>query len=163
MYGEKRKIMSKKQILSSVLLLFCLFLSVPAKALDFKKQVDFKVASVDVSRVVVNAAKVKSLKAEQQNKISELQTFITNAKADLAKEKNEAKRKTLEAGYNKQLNDKKAEIDKNYALKLAEIDKTIMQTIEKEAKKMGYNLVLPKTSVLYGAEDITEQIINLVK
>ena len=52
---------------------------------------------------------------------------------------------------------------KDYAKKLSEIDKNISATIEAQAKANGYDLVLSKSTVLYGGEDITAEIAKVVK
>lgn len=57
----------------------------------------------------------------------------------------------------------KTENDKVYAKKLADIDKSISATIQTQAKKSGYDLVLAKGIVLYGGNDITAEIQKLVK
>ena len=47
--------------------------------------------------------------------------------------------------------------------KLEEIDKNISEVIANEAKQMGYEIVITKKLVLYGGNDITEEIIKKVK
>ena len=48
-------------------------------------------------------------------------------------------------------------------LKSLTIDKSISATIQTQAKKSGYDLVLAKGIVLYGGNDITAEIQKLVK
>ena len=48
-------------------------------------------------------------------------------------------------------------------MKLQAIDKSITATIAQEAKAQNYNLVLSKSSVLYGGDDITASIAKNVK
>lgn len=126
-----------------------------------KAPAGFKVAVVDIQKVVENSPQINALKTQQKNKITELVTFVENAKASLTKETNEAKKKTLEEGYNKELNVKKAEIDRDFAVKLTDIDKSIKFIIK--AKSTGYDLVLTKNSVLEGGVDITNEVIKALK
>lgn len=124
---------------------------------------NFKVAVVDVSKVVASSSQVKALKNEQRTKSQELAKFIETAKANLDKEKDAAKKKALEAKYNKEFNAKRDAIAKNYETKLLAIDKNISALIDTNAKNNGYNLVLAKGAVLSGGTDITDQIAKVVK
>ncbi len=122
---------------------------------------DFNVAVVDIQKIVENSPQINALKTEQKNKITELITFVENAKASLTKETDTAKKKTLEEGYNKELNLKKQAIDKEYAKKLSDIDKNITDIIK--SKSTNYDLVLTKGSVLNGGKDITSEVIKSLK
>lgn len=124
---------------------------------------NFKVAIVDVQKVVANSAQVKALKAEQSKKSQELAKFIETAKANLDKEKDAKKKKALEEKYNKEFQAKRTAIAKNYETKLLAIDKSITGIIDTNAKNNGYNLVLAKGAVLSGGTDITEEISKAVK
>ena len=124
---------------------------------------NFKVAIVDVQKVVANSAQVKALKEEQKTKSQELAKFIETAKTNLDKEKDEKKKKALEEKYNKEFQTKRTAIAKNYETKLLNIDKNITNIIDENAKKNGYNLVLAKGAVLSGGTDITEEISKAVK
>ena len=124
---------------------------------------DFKVAVVDVQKVVANSAQVKALKDEQAKKGQELAKFIETAKAALDKEKDPKKRQALETKYNKEFQAKREAIAKNYETKLMAIDKNILTVIDTNAKKSGYNLVLAKGVVLNGGTDITDTIAKEVK
>lgn len=124
---------------------------------------NYKIAVVDVQKVVTNSEQVKNLKTEQQNKIKEIRTFVENAKKSVTGETDAEKKKSLEEKYNKELRQKTANIEKEYSKKLQEIDKNISGTIEKEAKAQNYNIVLAKGIVLYGGDDITSTIMKKVK
>ena len=124
---------------------------------------NFKVAVVDVQKVVSASAQVKALKAEQTRKGQELAKFIDTAKTAINKEKDAAKKKALEDKYNKEFKLKQQSIAKNYETKLLEIDKNISTLINTNAKNNGYNLVLAKSAVLSGGTDITDQITKVVK
>lgn len=121
----------------------------------------FSVAVVDIPKIVESSPQVSALKIEQKNKITDLVKFVENAKADVAKQETAAKKKSVEDAYNKELNVKKAAIDKEYAEKLIEIDKSIKEIIKLKATK--YDLVLVKSTVLEGGVDITEEIVKSLK
>lgn len=123
----------------------------------------FKVAIVDVQKVVADSAQVKALKEEQKKKSQELAKFIETAKTNLDKEKDAKKKKALEDKYNKEFQAKRTAIAKNYETKLINIDKNITNIINSNAKANGYSLVLAKGAVLSGGTDITEEISKAVK
>jgi len=123
----------------------------------------YRVAVVDVQQVVQSSAQVNQLKADQQAKANDLKTFVQTAQAALAKEPDETKRKALEDSYNKQLNDKRAAMEKDYTTKLAAIDKSITGIISAQAKADKYDLVLAKGIVIYGGTDITETVKKNIK
>lgn len=122
-----------------------------------------RVAVVDVNKVVAGSKQVNALKVEQQNKINSLRSFVATAKQNVSKEKDATKKKALEAKYNKELQNKTAAIEKEYAQKLQAIDANISNVISVSAKAKGYNLVLAKGVVLYGGTDITADVIKSVK
>lgn len=124
---------------------------------------NFKVAVVDLQKVVADSKQVKTLKEEQRKKVEDLTKYIQNAKASIAAEKDATKKKELEQKYTKELAAKKTTIEKDYAKKLKDIDKNISNTINSQAKNGNYNLVLTKGVVLYGGEDITSAISAAIK
>lgn len=124
---------------------------------------DFKVAVVDVQKVVTNSAQVKALKEEQRKKGQELAKFIETAKNNITKETDDKKKKALEEKYNKEFQAKREAIAKNYETKLLAIDKNISSVIDENAKANGYNLVLAKGVVLSGGTDITAEISKALK
>ncbi len=124
---------------------------------------NFKVAVVDVQKVVASSSQVKTLKTEQAKKGQELAKFIETAKAAIDKEKDAAKKKALEAKYNKEFQAKRQAIAKDYETKLLSIDRNISSIIDAKAKASGYNLVLAKGAVLSGGTDISDEISKQVK
>lgn len=124
---------------------------------------NFKVAVVDIQKIVSSSAEVQALKTEQKQKSDELVTFINKAKTAIDKEKDAKKKKALEDKYNKEFQLKRENIAKNYETKLLEIDKNISSVISSKAKSEGYNLVLAKGVVLSGGTDITDAISAQIK
>lgn len=124
---------------------------------------NFKVAVVDVQQVVASSAQVKALKKEQQAKTEEVIKYIDKARKDVASVSDEKKKKALEDKYNKELVTKRETLEKDYTTKLQAIDKNISSTIETQAKAKNYNVVLAKGVVLYGGDDITADIVKIVK
>lgn len=122
-----------------------------------------KIAVVDVAKVVTNSNQVKALKEEQTQKAQELTKWLEIVRADVAKQSNEVNKQKLTKKYEEELAKKREVNTQEYAKKLAEIDKSISATIEQQAKAKGYTLVIAKSSVLYGGDDITAEIAKVVK
>ena len=125
--------------------------------------VGYKVAVVDVGKVISSSSQVEALKKEQQAKSKELMAFVEKARDDVSAQKDDKKKQDLEQKYNNDLRAKKEAMDKNYAAKLTAIDDFISKQIDDAAKKDGYDLVLVKGAVLNGGTDITDAIIKAVK
>ena len=121
------------------------------------------IAVVDLQKVVDNSSQVKTLKNERSAKIKELNGIITKAQEEIAKQTDTKKIVEIQDKYTNQFNSKKAEIDKMYAAKLAEIESQIKSEIAKKAQKDGYEFVFAKSVVLYGGKDITSEISETVK
>lgn len=122
-----------------------------------------KIATVDIPAVVASSGEVNKLKETQKDKIEELKDFVKKAKADVESTKDSAQKKKLEDGYNKELNERKNKIDKDYVASLSGIEKNISSIIAQKAKENNYQIVLSKGVVLYGGDDITAEIKKTVK
>jgi len=120
----------------------------------------FTVAVVDIPLVVQKSPQITGLRTERQNKLNDLETFVLNARKDVAAQKTDEAKKALEDKYNKELNERKDAIDADFAKKLASIDNDITSLIRIKAKKLGYDLTLIKGSVIDGGSDITNEIIK---
>ena len=122
-----------------------------------------KVAVVDVPKIVSESKQVQALKDEQAKKSQELAKWLEVVRADVAKQQTEAGKEKLLKKYEADLAKKREANAKDYAKKLADIDKNISATIEAQAKLKGYDLVLSKSTVLYGGDDLTAEIAKVVK
>ena len=121
------------------------------------------IAVVDLQQIVSSSTQVKQLKQEHTKKMDELNKIITNARGEIANEKDPAKVLLLEDKYTKEFNTKKESIDRDYNNKLSAIEKNIKNEITKIAQKNDYEYVFAKSVVLYGGNDITQDIINSIK
>lgn len=135
-----------------------------AMALDLTKEAKgFSVAVVDIPAVVQKSPQITALRTERQNKLNDLETFVVNARKDVAAQKTDDAKKALEDKYNKELNERKDAIDRDFAKKLTDIDNDITTLIRIKAKKLGYDLTLIKGGVIDGGADITNEIIKELK
>ena len=151
-----------KKFISIALLAFVLGISTSNFAMS-GVPASYKVAVVDVQKVVTSSKQVATLKNEQTKKMEEIKNMVNKAQADISKETDNKKKEALIKKYENDIAYVKNTNDKNYTKKLAEIDKSISKTIQTESKKAGYDLVLAKGVVLYGGTDITDSISKIVK
>ena len=122
-----------------------------------------KIAVVDVQKVVASSRQVQDLKTEQQAKAQEVISFVEKARKEVAETTDVNKKQALEDKYNKELNERKEKIEKNYTRKLEDIDKKISAIIAGQAKAGNFDIVIAKGAVLYGGTDITDTVIKGVK
>lgn len=123
----------------------------------------YKVAIVDVSKVISNSSEIKSLKISQDKKMEEINTLISKAQNEIINEKDQNKIMKLEQNYRKEIEEKKLAMDEEYNNKVAKINENIKTLVSEEAKKNNYNLVLPTGMVITGGDDITKEIMKKVK
>jgi len=95
--------------------------------------------------------------------MEQIKKVYETAQNQALKEKDTKKRNEIMKNAENTVVKMKTENDKVYAKKLADIDKSISTTIQAQAKKSGYDLVLAKGVVLYGGTDITTEVQKLVK
>ena len=122
-----------------------------------------KIVVVDIQKVVSASAQVKSLNASQEAKNKELAAFIKNAQEDVNKQTDVNKKKSLSESYEKQLKTKREANIKDYTTKLKAADANITAQIGKKATELGYTMVIPKSTVIWGGDDITETVLKGIK
>ena len=120
----------------------------------------YKVAVVDVTKVMEQSKDIKNLKASQDKQLKELQTLISKAQNEIANTPDRDKAVELQLNYGKQIETKRNSIDEEYSKKIVQITSHIKNMISTQAKKTDYNLVLPTGMVISGGEDITENVIK---
>ena len=106
---------------------------------------------------------INALKLEQEKQMQNMQATIDKAKAEISKEQDPAKIAQLEEKYRNEINKQKLALDTSYNNKLTAIDNKIKTAVVEKARSMNYNMVLPKNTVLFGGDDITEQVATIIK
>lgn len=124
---------------------------------------EYKVAIVDIQKIVSNSSEIKALKTDQEKQVQAIQATIDKARAEISKEKDPAKIAQLEEKYRNEINQQKLALDTSYNSKLTAIDNKIKTAVIEKARSMNYNIVLPKNTVLYGGDDITDQVSTIIK
>ena len=122
-----------------------------------------KIGVVDVNQVVSSSQQVKALKAQQDAKKKELVKWLDTVKTDIQKQSRQENKVKLAQKYDKELIKKQEAAKNDYVKKLEAIDNSISKTITDTAKAKGYTIVFAKSSVLYGGDDLTQEIKKVVK
>lgn len=124
---------------------------------------EYKIAVVDIATILKNSKEINALKLEQEKQMQNMQATIDKAKAEISKEQDPVKIAQLEEKYRNEINKQKLALDTSYNNKLTAIDNKIKTAIVEKARSMNYNMVLPKNTVLFGGDDITEQVATIIK
>jgi Skp family chaperone for outer membrane proteins len=120
----------------------------------------YKVAVVDITKVMEQSKDIKNLKASQDKQLKELETLISKALNEIANAQDQNKALELQTNYSKEIETKRNAIDEDYSKKIVQITSNIKNLISNQAKKTDYNLVLPTGMVISGGEDITDNVIK---
>lgn len=154
----------KKRIIGTIITIsaFAIGYSINNIAIS-KASPEYRVAVVDIQRIVANSSEINALKIEQEKQLENLQKTINKARSEISKEKDSKKVMQLEEKYRNEINEQKIALDTAYNSKLTAIDNKIKTAVVEKARSMNYNIVLPKNTVLFGGDDITEQVSNIMK
>lgn len=120
----------------------------------------YKVAVVDITKVMEQSKEIKALKASQDKQIKELETLVSKAQNEIVNTHDQNKAIQLQANYSKEIETKRNAIDEEYSKKIVQITSNIKNFITNQAQKTDYNLVLPSGMVISGGDDITENVIK---
>lgn len=121
------------------------------------------IAVADVQAIVNSSTQVKALKEAHAIKLKELNLWLQNAQNEVNAEQDKEKQQALLQKYNAEFVLKKRDIALQYQQELKIVSENITQTVADEAKKKGFSMVIAKSIVIYGGEDITEEIAKIVK
>lgn len=155
--------LNKKTIVAASLILS---MAAPAVCADIKNepaQSAKKIGVIDVQKVVTSSKEVELAKKENDANKKLLVNYIKLSAEKMNKEKDEKKREELKKQFTNELTAKKESMDKVYADKLMKINNDMNVQVSKLAKDKNYDLILTQDAVLYGGDDLTKDLIKLVK
>lgn len=122
-----------------------------------------KMAFIDVNYLVNQSKEVRELNADTAQKNKDLQIWLSKVNTEVMEQASQEEQQKLVNQYNNEFAAKQAAIKQEYAVRLQKIDAHITAIIAEEAKKLDYDCIFAKGTLLYGGEDITLQIAELVK
>jgi Skp family chaperone for outer membrane proteins len=122
-----------------------------------------KVAVVDIISIVSKSEQVQNLKAQQAAQTEALGQWLQAAQEEVNKIKDDKQKDEKTKQYAAEFAQKRDAVVQQYSAMLADVDKSITETIIKVAKSKGYKVVLPKNLVIYGSSDITEEVEKEIK
>lgn len=122
-----------------------------------------RIAVIDTAKIISNSSEVKSIKAEQQAKMKEIEAILAKAQEEISKETDASQAAKLEEKYRNEVNKQKIELDTSYNQKISILNDKIHLAAENKAKSMNYDLVLPKDIVFWGGDDITSEVEKEIK
>ena len=155
----------KKQIIilsSAVVISLVMGYSINNIAIS-KAQPEYKIATVDIQKIVANSTEIKSLKAEQEKQMQNMQSTIDKARTEISKEQDPVKIAQWEEKYSNEINNQTLALDTSYNTKVKAIDSKIKTAVVEKARSMNYNIVLPKNTVLFGGDDITDEVSQIIQ
>ena len=153
----------KKNLLTLVLCFFAFGLGFGFNNVAFSDGSNIKIGYVNVAKLLETSKALKAAENQRTKSTTEMLKWYDTASADIQKQTTPEARKNLVKKYEDQLTKKKTAIRDAYTKKVSEIDKQLNDVITQKASAMGYNIVLRKDAVLFGGDDITAQILPLVK
>jgi outer membrane protein len=128
---------------------------------NFRAQAD-GVAYIDVNKVLNSYTKAQELAADLKVKEAELQKLIADAKKDI-KLANISDKQQLEDKYNKELKEKQESYKQQYLNEFQDIQNTVESAVKTVAKNKNVSVVFNKTSVVLGGDDLTDDVITILK
>jgi len=121
-----------------------------------------QVGVVDLDKIVNNYTKAQDVSADLKVKEAELQKFLADAQKQLKDTASPVEKKNLENKLTQQFKAKSDEFKDAQIKQWKQIEDNIFSSIETVSKTNKLDVVLVKSSVLYGGTDVTNQILNLL-
>ncbi len=153
----------KKTLVTLALCSFAFGLGFGVNNLAYSDNAPVKIATVNVGQLLASSKTLKAAEDAKAKSTKDMLTWYNTASADINKQATKQAKEAAVKKYEAQLTQKKKTIKDAYAKKVNEVDKQLDIAITTKAKALGYTIVLRKDVVLYGADDITAQILPSVK
>lgn len=153
----------KKSLSTMLLCSFAFGLGFGINNIAFSDGTPIKVGYVNVPKLLAASKTIKAADETKARQTKEMLAWYDTASADIQKQQTPQGRQALIKKYEAQLTSKKEAIKNEYVKKVTQVDAQLDTAINQKAKAMGYTLVFRKDSLLFGGDDITGQILPLVK
>lgn len=153
----------KKSLTTLALCSFAFGLGLGVNNIAFSDGTAPKIAYVNVGQLLAASKTIQAAQSAKTKQTEEMLKWYDTASADIQKQQTQAGKEALIKKYEAQLTTKKKTIKDAYAKKVNEADKQIDAAITDKSKALGYTYVFRKEALLVGGDDITAQILPLVK
>ena len=122
-----------------------------------------KIAYVDINKLILSSDIIKQANSTREKQAQEMFKWYTAANEDIENQKTQDDKESLIKKYEIQLDQKKKSIKDSYNKEVKKADIQMESAISKKSKELGYTLVFKKDALLFGGEDITAQVLPLIK
>jgi outer membrane protein len=142
---------------------FALILFINAVLLSCNSQAFAEgVACIDLNKIINNYSKAQELSADLKIKSDELKKMSLEAKKniDLAKISD---KKQLESKYGKEFKVKQELYKQQYLDKLKQVEINVQEAVKTVAKNKNVATIFNKNSIIMGGEDLTDDVISVLK
>lgn len=146
-----------------ILSLSVLAATIICQTISYAAETVNKYGVVNVTQVVKESQSVQALKATREDQKLKLENFVKDGNAKVDAETDPVKKEALKKKLNNDLKYMVNTYEQRYKDSLSDVNKEISTDISNIAKQKNYSLILTTDSVLYGGQNITEDVINAVK
>lgn len=117
---------------------------------------------LDVEKVLGSYEKVQSAVADLKVKEADLEKFAADAGKSVKLAKTQEESRNLELNYSKQLEEKKVAYRQEQSHVVERIQADVFIAIRSVADSRKVKLVIRKDSIIYGADDLTDEVIGIL-
>ncbi len=122
-----------------------------------------KIASVDIQQLLANSTDFIELKKAQNIKALELQSWTNAMNAEIAKQSTQEDKNKMAQQGQAQFQQKQQAINVEHHQKMLGLDAKLTEVVANIAKEEKYDYVFAKGTVIFGATDITQDVIKKIK
>jgi len=123
----------------------------------FAKQ---SVGVVDMAKILTESRKAQEVTGDIKSQQDEIQQMITEARNKISSATSEEQKKDLDKMYTDKIQQKNISIKSEYDQKVTDLRNSIAITVEKVAKHKKMDLIFSKDDLVYGGQDITNEVIS---
>jgi len=153
----------KKNILTPILCIIAFGIGVSVNNAAMSDISNSKIAYVDINKLVSASKVISQAQTLREKQTHEMLKWYDSANIDIQKQTTKENKEALIKKYETQLSQKKKTIKDNYSKDIKKADVQMQEVISKKAKDLGYTFVFRKDALLVGGDDITSEVLPLVK
>ena len=153
----------KKNIITALLCTIAFGLGMGVNNFAMSGTNNIKIACIDINRLALSSNTVRQAQATRDKQTKDMLQWYDRASADIQKQESQEAQKALVKKYENQLTQKQKLIKEQYSKEIKRADSQMENVISQKSKELGYNLVFKKDALLFGGDDITSEILPLVK